>query len=448
MASLTQRAPWIRYVAVAVVLIVVVAGIYLLTGGGTRSGTAYFKSAKSIYPGDTIEILSMPVGQIDKITPDGDKVRVDFHYSSKYSLPANVKAAVMSPTLVATRFIALDPPYTGGPKLPDGGVIPVENTAVPVEFDELKKQLDQVSDALGPNGVNKDGALNRALGVINKNGMQDGVGQGAPFHDMVTELSKAARTLSDGRGDMFSTVGNLAHFSSVLNQYDSQIVEFQDRLQDVSGILDDNSDQLRQLLPRIDDAGHQVDKFIHDHGDQLSETVDRAGSVSRSLAQVRDQLSQALHIGPTALGDFLNLFHPRTGQIYGDAAVNYADELSATPGNAVCGLITSAANANELTAQRMCVQQLGPLFSQLSTLQPLLQTPIPPSTLPIPLTVPHGSTPSYGDLDSPDHEPNANPSPNGSNSDLPRSSTANGKDHSYSDNGFPIPGIPTPNGGK
>jgi hypothetical protein len=114
----------------------------------------------------------------------------------------------------------------------------------------------------------------------------------------------------------------------------------------------------------------------------------------------------------------------------------------------VCGLITSAANANELTAQRMCVQQLGPLFSQLSTLQPLLQTPIPPSTLPIPLTVPHGSTPSYGDLDSRDHEANANPSPNGSNSDLPRSSTANGKDHSYSDNGFPIPGIPTPNGGK
>ena len=98
MASLTQRAPWIRYIAVAVVLLVVVAGIYLLTGGGTRSGTAYFKSAKSIYPGDTIEILSMPVGQIDKITPDGDKVRVDFHYSSKYSLPANVKAAVMSPT--------------------------------------------------------------------------------------------------------------------------------------------------------------------------------------------------------------------------------------------------------------------------------------------------------------------------------------------------------------
>ena len=448
MASIIQRAPWLRYGVVLVVLAVVAAAFYFLTGGGTKTGTAYFKTANSIYPGDAIDILGIQVGEIDKVTPDGNKVRVDFHYDSKYSLPANVKAAVLSPTLVATRFIQLDPAYTTGPKLPDAGVIPTDRTVVPVEFDELKQQLDQLSDALGPNGVNKDGSLNRALEVINKNGVQNGVGQGQNFHDMITQLSKAARTLSDGRGDMFGTVGNLAHFSSVLNQYDSQIVQFQDRLTDVSHDLDDNSEQLHELLPRIDDAGRQVDDFLQHHSHQLSTTVDRAASVSRSLAQVRDQLAQALHIGPTALTDFNNLFHAHSGEIYGDAVVNYAQEVTPTPGNAMCQLITAAAAANEYKAQNLCAQQLSPLFSQLSGFNSITKTPLPPSTLPIPIEQPTGSTPAGGDIDSQDHEPSVNPNPNGDNSDLPRSSTANGNDHSYSDHGLGgFPGLPLPNGG-
>jgi phospholipid/cholesterol/gamma-HCH transport system substrate-binding protein len=433
MSSSAQRSLWLRYTTF-LVLAVVAVGIYLLTGGADKTGTAYFTTVNNIYPGDSIRILGMQVGQIDKITPDGDKVRVDFHYDAEYSLPADVKAAILSPTLVATRFIQLDPAYTTGPVLPDGGTIPEERTAVPVEFDELKKQIDQVSDALGPNGANKDGALNRALEVINENGVQDGVGQGQPFHDMVTELSKAAKTLSDGRGDLFGTVNNLAHFSEVLNQYDSQIVEFQSQLADVSNTLDDNSDQLRQLLPRIDDAGTQVDKFIKEHGNQLHETIERAGSISRNLYQIRDQISGVLHVGPNALTNFTNIFNPRNGGLNGSVTVANTANFS-SPGSDICALITTAAYANEMTAQRTCVQYLGPVFSHLAMQAP----PVGLS----PVTAPRGSTPSYGNLDGSDVDRNY--SPNGTGSDLPRSSTANGNDHTYSDNGFPIAGVPVPN---
>ncbi|HEY1967088.1 MAG TPA: MCE family protein [Pseudonocardia sp.] len=448
MASLTQRAPWLRYLAMVVVLAVVAFAVYLLTGGGTKTGSAYFKEAHSIYPGDAIEILGIEVGKVDKVTPAGNQVRVDFHYGSKYKLPGDVKAAIMSPTLVATRFIQLDPGYTSGPQFPNQGVIPQERTVEPVEFDELKKQLDQFADTLGPNGVNQNGALNRALHVINANGVQNGVGQGQPFHDMIAELSKAARTFSSSRGDLFGTVRNLEHFSSVLNQYDSQIVEFQDRLADVSGLLDDNSDQLRTLLPRVDDAADQVDKFLREHGHQLSETVDRAASVSRSLAHVRMELAQALHIAPTALSDFSNLFYPRTGEIFGNVAINYQAEIGPTPGNVVCAFLSAAAASNEESAQQTCVKQLGPLFSQLAAYDgAFTDKPIPPSNLPVPIVVPQGSVPQHGDWDSQDHEPSVNPSPNGSNSDFPRSSTANNNDHSYSNLGLPDAGIPVPNGG-
>jgi len=146
---------------------------------------------------------------------EGDKVKVDFHYDSKIKLPADVKAAILSPTLVATRFMQLDPAYTSGPEFESGATIPVERTAVPLEFDELKKQLDLISEDFGPNGANKDGAINRALSTINKNGVQNGVGQGQAFHDMVVELSKAAKTFSDGRGDLFGTVCGLGESAGV-----------------------------------------------------------------------------------------------------------------------------------------------------------------------------------------------------------------------------------------
>lgn len=433
---------------VALLALVAVGGYFLLTGGGTKSGTAYFENAKGIYEGDAVKVLGMEVGKIDTITPEGEKVRVDFHYDSDVTLPADVGAGVLSPTLVSTRFIQLAPAYTDGPVFEDGAVIPIERTAVPLEFDELKKQLAQIAERLGPNGINSDGALNRALTVINKNGVQNGVGQGQAFHDMVVELSKAAKTISDGRGDLFGTVENLAKFSSVLSRYDDQIVEFQRRLADVSANLDANSDALRKAFPIIEDAGKEVARFTRDQNPRLQETIDRAASVSRSLARVRADLAQTLHIAPNALANFSNLFHPRTGQIYGALDISgYAGPGLASPGNHVCALITTAAAANPYQGQKMCADMLSPLFAQLVD-----RAPPPGSVLPsvpfVPgVTVPHGSTPPYGDIDSPDEGPDTNPSPNGSNSDLPRSETANGESNTYSDPALPIPGL-NPSGGN
>lgn len=402
-------------VAVAVVVALVVLLVHL-SGGGQKSGTAYFSEVKGVYPGDAIRVLGMQIGQIDSITPVGDQVEMRFHYDGSYSLPANVHAAILSPTLVATRFVQLDPAYTSGPALPDGGVIPENRTVVPVEFDELKSQLAQLSDALGPHGVNSTGALNRALTVIDTNGR----GQGQNFHDMVTSLSQAAKTLSDGRGDLFGTVRNLAHFSSALNGYDGQIVEFDHRLADVSSILDDNSDQLDRLLPTLDDAASQVDDFLHQHGHQLTRTVNLAGSISRTLATQRMNIANVLHVGPNALNNFINIFNPRTGTIDPSLSANNVAGLGG-PGDAICAAITTAAAADEKQGQNMCVQYLGPVFRHLAMQSP----PVGVS----PLVVPRGSFPAYGDIEQ--GQKDTNYSPNGSDSDLPRSSTANGHDRAY-----------------
>ncbi|NMH98273.1 MCE family protein [Pseudonocardia acidicola] len=417
-AALKKVPRLVGVLAVVVVLLVAGAAAYILLGGGTKTGTAYFTQVKNVYPGDFIRILGMQVGKIDAVTPETNQVRVDFHYDSKYTLPADVKAAVVSPTLVATRYIQLAPAYTGGPEFEDGGVIPIERTASPLEFDDLKKQLGDLSDALGPNGVNKDGALNRALDTIDANGR----GQGQNFHDMIESLSKAAKTVADGRDDLFGTVRNLAAFSGVLRQYDSQIVEFDNRLDDVSGILDRNSDALRDLLPKLDDAGHKVDDFLAQHGGQLTDTVNKAGSITRTLADERDNIANVLHIGPNALTNFNNIWDRRQQAVVGSLAVNNFSGLGGQ-GDQLCAIMTQAAAADMKKGQEMCVQYLGPVFKYLAVNSP-------PVNVNDPVEVTGGTSPTYGDVAN--GTADTNQSPNGTNSDLPRSSTANGNDRTYS----------------
>lgn len=379
----------LRVLVVAAVIAVIAVVVYLMTGAGTKSGSAYFTEVKNVYPGDAIRLLGLPVGKISKITPVGDQVRVDFTYDSKYSLPADVHAAIMSPTLVATRYIQLAPAYAGGPTFADGGAIPVQRTAVPVEFDELKNQVSQLDQALGPNGANQTGALNRALTVIDTNGR----GQGQNFHDMIVQLSAAAKTLSDGRGDLFGTVRNLAAFSSVLAGMDGDIVHFNTQLADVSRILDDNDDQLRTLLPQIDQAADSVNRFLDDHGGQLTHTVSDAATISRALAQERDNVAETLRLAGNTVGNLTNVWGPRSLELNGMLVV---DQLAkeGSPGGTICSSIAEAGSADPKQAADMCARYLGPLLKYLR------QQPPPIGVNPI--EVPgDGHTPRNGDAVEP-----------------------------------------------
>ncbi len=99
---------------------------------------AYFENSNGIYVGDDVRILGVPVGRITSIEPQPERVKISFWYDDKYDVPADAKAAILSPTLVTARAIQLTPVYTTGPVMKDDAVIPRERTAVPVEWDEVR----------------------------------------------------------------------------------------------------------------------------------------------------------------------------------------------------------------------------------------------------------------------------------------------------------------------
>lgn len=400
--KLGRPSPRTMVVAVVVALIAVVA-VVVVAGSGKKHGVAYFESVKSVYPHDKIRILGVEVGTIDDIVPEDDRVRVEFSYDSKYTLPADVRAAIVSPTLVATRFIQLDPAYADGPRFPDGGTIPAERTVSPLEFDDLKSELSRVAKALGPDGLDRTGALSDFLDVA----AQNGNGQGKRFNVMIRELSGALETLSEGRGDLFGTVRNLQVFVSAVAAMDTQVAEFNRRLGGVSDVLADNGDELTAALKSVDKAARLVRTFVRDNRPGMSEATHQLAGLTTTLAGSRDDLATLLHVAPNTLTNFFNIFSPRMSAFTGGLMV---DNL-ATPGHLVCALIANQVG-DPAAGEKACNSYLGPLMNQLRVQAPPIGTGGP-------LIMPGGGGPPR-EYDGGEPEDESRPS-DGGQSELPPS---------------------------
>jgi phospholipid/cholesterol/gamma-HCH transport system substrate-binding protein len=394
----------LSFVAVALVVVLLAVAAYVIFDvSTTKTAVAHFKTAQAIYPKDRVRIVGVEVGEITKIEPSPGDVKITFTYPSKYTLPADATAAVMSPTLVSTRFLQVGPILQGnGPALPDGGTIPLEHTKSPLEFDDLKTQITDLARSLGPTAKDPQGSLSRFLQVAAANGQG---GNGARFNQTIKDASAALQTLADGRQDFFGTISNLQVFISGLSQIDGQVTEFNQRLASVSGTLADNDDELQQALASVDRAAGLVNSFVAENKGPLTKTVSETGQVLQGLAAKRDVIAQVLHVGPSTLLNLWNIQDTKTSAFRGTLVV---DNLN-TPADLVCTAIANAGPIPAAQAQQQCGQILGPTLN-------LLRQQNPPIGI-NPVDVPNGppANPGVPDTTSGTQLPGVIPNPLGGN---------------------------------
>ena len=106
---------------VAVLAVVAVIAALLVTfwpKSDQKFVIADFPRTVSLYEGSDVKILGVAVGKVDSVTPTGTLVRVKLHYDSKYKIPEDAKAAVISPSIVGDRFVQLTPAYDGARSWP------------------------------------------------------------------------------------------------------------------------------------------------------------------------------------------------------------------------------------------------------------------------------------------------------------------------------------------
>ncbi|MET7883034.1 MCE family protein [Streptomyces avermitilis] len=301
-----------RRVAVVTALALVATLTYVLwPRSESVHVTAYFPRTVGIYPGSDVRVLGVRIGEVEKITPEGDRVRVELKYDEGRRVPADSKAAIINSSVVSDRYVQLLPVYRKGPVLRNGAVIPETRTAVPVELDRVFGSLHTTADALGPQGANKDGSLSRLLGVSADN--LDG--QGENLNQTVEDLSQAVTTLSDGRKDLFGTVRNLQVFTAALSADDKSVRSFNTGLAEVAGQLAGERKDLADALKNLGTALGDVSAFVKNNKKSLNSNVKGLSKVTKVLVTQRAALAELLDVAPTGLSNLNNAYNPSAGTL-------------------------------------------------------------------------------------------------------------------------------------
>lgn len=312
-----------RMVAVLTATFVVAAALsaslvwYFTRPAGTRI-TAYFTEAVSVFPGSDVRVLGVKVGTVNTVKPVGQLVRVTMTVNPGVAIPAGADAAVIAPSIIADRYVQLTPAYTGGPQLPDHATIPASRTVTPVELDQVYKSLNKLAYDLGPNGVNRNGALNDAINT----GAANLAGNGKAFGNMIAQFSKMTQTLSNSRGDLTATIGNLQLFTTMLKNNDSQVRQANQQLAQVFGFLNGDKQSLGTALNELGTALQQVKAFVQNNRSRIQSNVSKLSSITQLLSDQRASLAEAFNDIPLAADNFLNLYDPSTGTLTGRGDLN------------------------------------------------------------------------------------------------------------------------------
>jgi phospholipid/cholesterol/gamma-HCH transport system substrate-binding protein len=288
----------------ALVLVFLCGAVLLTSGSSTKTVTAEFSRTVGLFEGSDVRVMGMRVGEVTKIVPHGTHVTVEISYDSQYNLPANVKAVLIAPSVIADRFVQLAPGYVDGPVLASGSVIHELDTRVPVELDQSLKVTTDLATALGPNGANKNGALAAALNTMAS--VLEGTGK--PTRQALHDLAAATDVISASAGQISGTVKKLAGLTGTLAQYDVDVRSFDERLSSVSGSLATDSGRLSDLLVTLARSLGEVTGFVEKNRDLLTTDVGQLASVAGALVTERKALTQVLDIAPLAFTDLTETY--------------------------------------------------------------------------------------------------------------------------------------------
>jgi phospholipid/cholesterol/gamma-HCH transport system substrate-binding protein len=356
---LSRKAVIAGALVLVLALVALVVGVQLYRKLSNTSAVAYFSETLALYPGDKVEIMGVRVGAIDAIEPMGDRMRVTFHYSNKYKVPANANASVLNPSLVASRTIQLTPPYTDGPVLKDGAVIPIEHTQVPVEWDQLRDSINGILRQLGPTPQQPEGPF----GELIESAADNLAGKGKQVHDSLNSLSEALTALNDGRGDFVSITRSLAQFINALYQNDKQFVALNGNLAEFTDWFTKSDHDVADTVARVDDVLELARKFVSDNRSVISQDFSNLADATTSLLQPepRDGLETALHVLPTFAGNINNIYYPAHSSLVGTFALpNFANPLQF-----ICSAIQAGSRLGYQDSAELCAQYLSPVLDSL-----------------------------------------------------------------------------------
>ncbi|WP_319436767.1 MCE family protein [Mycobacterium sp. RTGN5] len=353
---------WVKLLAVALAGVLVVGAAFLVhkVFFGPKTISAVFTTATGIYPGDDVRVSGVKVGTIKAIVPEGTQTKLVLDVDRDVPIPADAKAVIVAQNLVAARYVQLAPAYRNnvGPKMADNALIPLDRTAIPVEWDEVKAQLMRLATDLGPqsgvSGTSVSRFIDSAANALD--------GNGDKLRQTITELAGVSRVLANGSGNIVDIIKNLQTFITTLRDSSDQVVQFQNRLATLTSVIDGSRSDLDGALTNLSVAIVDIQRFVAGSRNQTSEQLQRLTNVTTNLLDNKMEIENVLHIAPNALTNAYNIYNPSSGSAVGQFVLNNFSN----PTEFICGAIGAIENTTAPETAKLCSQYLGPALRLLN----------------------------------------------------------------------------------
>ena len=292
-------------------VIATAAGLVLLLAAGfvvyrvfvhvdTYKITARFTATPGLYPGNRVDILGVPKGTVDSLTPKPGYVEVELSLPTDVKVPADAKAVLMAPNPVSDRFVELTPPYTGGPSLPAGAVIDVNHTVVPLELDSIYSSLGSLAKSLGPTGANAHGDLSALLhslaGVANGNGKH--------LHQVIDQVAAALPALTAHPGDLAKLINGLDQLTGRLATRDSTINALYDDLASATGNLADERSTISAAVANLQRGLAEVASFLRTNRAHIGSSVHNLNTTIAAVVAEQKALIETFDTAPLGFQNF------------------------------------------------------------------------------------------------------------------------------------------------
>jgi phospholipid/cholesterol/gamma-HCH transport system substrate-binding protein len=266
----------------------------------TYTITARFTATPGLYAGNRVDILGVPKGTVDSLTPKPGYVEVKLSLPTDVKVPANANAVLMAPNPVSDRFVELTPPYTGGPTLQPGAVIDLNDTHVPLELDSIYSSLDNLAKSLGPQGANAHGDLSALLHALA--GLANGNGQ--HLHQVIDQVAAALPALTAHPDDLAKLINGLDQLTSRLASRDSTINALYGDLASATGNLADERSTISAAVSNLQRGLAGVASFLRANKAHIGSSVHNLNTTIAAVVAEQKALIQTFDTAPLGFQNF------------------------------------------------------------------------------------------------------------------------------------------------
>jgi phospholipid/cholesterol/gamma-HCH transport system substrate-binding protein len=248
---------------------------------------AEFTRAFNLFEGSRVRVLGVDVGVIEtvRVSPDSDTVHVAMEiHDEDIELPEDVNAIIAFDSLLGERHVAFDPPYTGGPALESGAVIPLERTMAPSEFDEVLESWNEFLEGMPPDEVAR--LVTNAADVLD--------GRGDELGRTLEDVATAVEVLEENDDEIISLVSRLADLNETLGTRDTGIERIIVDWNTVLASLVEERDALDTALSGVGRMSEELGDLLATNRERLEEDVQTVTRVGRTAVRNLDEIDLTL----------------------------------------------------------------------------------------------------------------------------------------------------------